>query len=305
MAEAGVGVAVSGPRRRGSAVRFVKALSRWPVFPVVILVGLAFMAASASWLAPAPPLRNVLADRNLPPLTRGSPIAGYPSGIYHPLGTDFIGRDILSRLMYGSRYSLSVVAVALVTGTVLGTALGLFSGYFGGALDETIMRLVDIWLGLPFVLVAMTLAVVLGPSYRTMIILLALLTWTGFVRNVRAETMSLKMRDYVALAKIGGAGAPRILYKHILPGVLNTVLVLASLRSGQLILTEAFLSFLGAGIPAPTPTWGSMISDGRNYLSTAWWITVIPGIAIFLTVLSLNFLGDWVRDHLDPRLRQI
>jgi peptide/nickel transport system permease protein len=192
-----------------------------------------------------------------------------------------------------------------VTGTVVGTALGLIAGYFGGMIDEVIMRVVDVWYGLPFVLVALVIAVILKPSLTTMMALLALFTWAGFVRNVRAEVLTLKTRDYVTIARVAGANATRIMLAHILPGVINTVLVLASLRAGQLILTEAFLSFLGAGIPPPTATWGSMIADGRSHLTNAWWVSVFPGIAIGLTVMSLNFMGDWMRDKLDPRLRQL
>jgi len=195
--------------------------------------------------------------------------------------------------------------VALVTGTIVGTTIGLISGFYGGLLDEVLMRIVDVWFGLPFVLIALVIAVLLHPSLTTMMTLLALFTWAGFVRNVRAEVLTLKTRDYVSLARIAGASNTRILVQHILPGVTNTVLVLASLRAGQLILTEAFLSFLGAGIPPPTATWGSMIADGRSYLRDAWWISVFPGVAIFLTVMSLNFMGDWIRDRLDPRLNQL
>ncbi len=257
------------------------------------------VAVFAPWISPHPPLQNSLRERNSPPVW-------YEKGSWdHILGTDTVGRDLLSRLIYGSRISLMVVAVALISGTVVGTALGLVAGYFGGVLDEVIMRIVDIWLGLPFILVALVAAVVIGPGLTTMMGLLALLAWAGFVRNVRAEVLSLKTRDYVALANVAGAPTSRILFRHILPGVINTVLVIASLRSGQLILAEAFLSFLGAGIPPPTATWGSMIADGRNYLRDAWWIAVFPGIAIGLTVMSLNFLGDWMRDRFDPRLRQL
>jgi peptide/nickel transport system permease protein len=242
---------------------------------------------------------NDLYARNAPPVWYAKGTSKYL------LGADPIGRDLLSRLMHGARISMMVVAVALISGTVVGTALGLVAGYFGGILDEFIMRIVDIWLGLPFVLVALTIAVVLGASLTTMMALLALMTWAGFVRNVRAEVLSLKTRDYVALATVAGASTTRILVWHLLPGVINTVLVLASLRCGQLILTEAFLSYLGAGIPPPTPTWGSMIADGREYLRQAWWVSIFPGVAILLTVMSLNFLGDWLRDRLDPKLRQL
>ena len=277
----------------------LQSLNRWPFLSGVILSILVLVAIFAPWVSPHDPYANSLRARNTPPAwTEGG-------SLDYVLGADVIGRDLLSRLIYGARISLMVMAIALVTGTIVGTALGLIAGYFGGLIDEVIMRLVDIFLGLPFVLVAMAIAVVMGASLTTMIVMLALLTWSGFVRNVRGEVLSLRERDYVALAKVAGASLPRILVLHILPGVINTVLVIATLRSGQLILAEAFLSFVGAGIPPPTPTWGAMIADGRNYLRDAWWISFFPGLAIFLTVMALNFMGDWLRDKLDPRLRQL
>ena len=205
----------------------------------------------------------------------------------------------------GARTSLMVVTVSIVVGTIIGTGLGLIAGYFGGLIDEIIMRLVDIWYGIPFVMVALIVAITVGAGLYTMMGLLAAASFAGFVRQVRAEVLSIKERDYVALAIVAGASPPRILIMHILPGVLNTVVVIVTLSTGGLILAEAFLSFLGAGIPPPTPTWGAMVADGREYLRTAWWITVVPGIAILLIVLALNFLGDWLRDRLDPRLRQV
>ncbi len=297
MAQADLSVVLG--KKRGGVLPYLQFLSRWPILPAVIITAMAFAAIFAPIVSPHDPLQNSLRDRNTPPVW-------YADGtLNHFLGTDQIGRDILSRLIHGSRISLMVVAVALVSGTVVGTAIGLVAGYFGGAIDEVTMRVVDIWFGLPFILVAMVIAAVVGPSLTTMMGLLALFTWPGFVRNVRAEVLTLKTRDYVALASVAGASNLRILVRHILPGVMNTVLVIASLRSGQLILAEAFLSFLGAGIPPPTPTWGSMIADGRSYLRDAWWISFFPGVAIALTVMSLNYFGDWMRDHFDPRLRQL
>ena len=292
-----VGLTSSGSGWISTTLQFFK---NWPVLPVVILVIIVFVAIFADWVAPHDPLDNNLRARNTPPVWHAE------GGTWtYLIGADTIGRDLLSRLFHGARVSLMVMAIALITGTIIGTAIGLIAGYFGGVLDEVLMRLVDIFLGLPFVLVAMVLAVVLGQSLSTMIIVLAVLTWAGYVRNVRGEVLSLRERDYVALARVAGASLPRILVMHILPGVINTVLVIATLRSGQLILAESFLSFLGAGIPPPTPTWGAMIADGRNYLRDAWWISFFPGLAIFLTVMALNFLGDWLRDKLDPRLRQL
>ena len=197
-----------------------------------------------------------------------------------------------------------VSSVALLTGTVVGTLLGLIAGYYGGWADEAIMRLVDIWLAMPFLLIALIVAVVIGQSVTTIIGLLALAAWSAFVRNIRAEVLSLKTRDYVALAQISGASTTRILVKHIIPGVRSIILVIASLQVGSLILSEATLSYLGAGIPGPTPAWGLMVSEGQKYLSTSWWLSVFPGAAIFLVVMSFNFLGDWLRDRFDPRLSQ-
>ncbi len=221
------------------------------------------------------------------------------------LGGDNIGRDLLSRMIHGARVSLVVVAIALTSGLLIGVSMGLVAGWFGGLIDEVIMRITDIWLGLPFILVAIVVVIAIGQTFLILIGLLALLSWTPFVRNVRGEVLSLKTRDYVSLAQVAGASTFRIMIWHLLPGVINTVIVIATLRVGQLILTEAILSFLGAGIPPPTPAWGAMVNDGRAYISDAWWISFFPGFCIFLVVMSLNFLGDWMRDKFDPRLRNL
>lgn len=197
------------------------------------------------------------------------------------------------------------MAVSLVFGIGIGTTMGLLAGYFGGNVDELIMRVVDVWAALPYIMVALVIVVVLGQSFAVLIFLLALLSWPGAVRLVRAETLSLKTRDYVALARVAGASNTRIIVRHILPGVINLVVVSATLSMGSIILTEATLSFLGAGIPPPHPSWGSMISEGRRHLDGAWWVATIPGVCIFLVVMAGNFLGDWLRDRFDPRLRQL
>jgi peptide/nickel transport system permease protein len=221
------------------------------------------------------------------------------------LGTDHLGRDVLARIIYGTRISLLVGIIVLVFSGAMGTIVGIVSGYFGGNIDEALMRLVDITLAVPFILVALVVAVILGNSLNIVVVLLVMFFWTGFARQIRAETLQLKTTDYVAFARSSGASNVRIMYKHILPGVFSTFLVIATLTVGTVILTESILTFLGVGVPGPTPTWGAMISDGRNYLTTGWWMAFFPGIAILLTVLAFNFLGDWLRDELDPKLRQL
>ena len=283
----------------GKFVKCWKFLRRWPVLSAAIIIILTFVAITAPWIVPHDPLDSVLLERNVPP-------AWYEDGtMKYPLGKDPIGRDVLSRLIMGTRISLMIVAVSMIVGTVVGTGLGLIAGFKGGIIDEIIMRAVDIWFGIPFILVALIIAAVVGPGLTTMMGLLALASFGGFVRQVRAEVLSLKERDYVALARVAGASTTRILMVHILPGVSSTVMVIATMSTGGLILAESFLSFVGAGVPPPTPTWGAMVADGRGYMRDAWWITVVPGVAILITVMSLNFLGDWLRAKLDPRLRQL
>ena len=232
------------------------------------------------------------------------------------LGTDPLGRDLLSRIVYGARVSLIVAGVTLILGGVFGTAMGLVSGYYGGWVDEIIMRLVDIVLALPLVLVALVLVVAVGPeklqipflpekSVHLISIVLSLFIWVRFARQVRGEVLHLKTLDYIALAKVSGCSTARILRVHLFPGVLNTVIVVATLQVSVVILLESILSFLGAGVPPPTPAWGSMVADGRNFLSSAWWVSTMPGVALALVVLAFNLIGDWIRDAMDPRLRQL
>lgn len=274
-------------------------MRRWPVVPIAILTMLVITGIFAPLIAPHDPLKPTLGDRVAPPVWTAKGTTKYL------LGADQIGRDVLSRIIQGARVSLMVVGISTVSGLLVGTLLGLIAGYFGGNLDELIMRIVDIWLAIPFILVALVVVIVLGQSIAVLMGLLALLAWSPFVRNIRAEVLVLKTKDYVALARVSGAPTLWILWKHILPGVINTIIVIATLRVGQLILSEAILSFLGAGIPPPTPAWGAMVADGRDYLNSAWWIAFFPGMAIFMITMSLNFLGDWLRDRFDPRLRQL
>lgn len=278
----------------------------YPVLPILVLVIFLFVSVFSPLLQPRDPIKQNLRGRNAPPSWHDPDWYAERPNLEDRffLGADHVGRDILSRLIQGSRISMMVVAIGLLTGLVAGTALGLVGGYFGGIWDEVIMRAVDIWAAVPFLLLAITVAVVLGASFTVMISLLALLTWSGFVRNIRAEVLTIKELDYVKIALVAGASTPRILIRHIFPGVMNTMIVIGTLNVGGLILAEATLSFLGAGIPGPRSTWGLMINEGRSYLSDAWWITVFPGIAIFLVVMAMNFMGDWLRDYFDPSLRQ-
>ena len=226
------------------------------------------------------------------------------------LGTDQLGRDILSRIIYGARISLLAAAVTLGVGGSIGVVLGLVAGWYGGVIDEAIMRFVDILLAIPLVLIALAMVATLGTSLTIIVAVLTIFIWPRFARQLRGEVLQLKSMDFVSLARVAGASTPRILFIHIFPGTINTLIVVATLQVGIVILLEATLSFLGAGVPPPTATWGGMVSDGRNHLAGgfqtgSWWISTFPGIAIMLTVMSLNLFGDWLRDKLDPRLRQI
>ncbi len=276
-----------------------RSIKRYPVFAIAILAAIIFCAIFADVIAPHDPLKSSIRERTTPPAWEAEGSSKFL------LGADVFGRDILSRVIHGSRISLLVATSVLIPGTIIGTSLGLMAGYYGGAIDEIIMRVVDFTLALPFILVALVVVATFGQSTEVIILLLILLSWNSFARQVRGETLRLKTMDYVSLAKVAGASDFRIMYRHILPGVMSTILVLASLRVGQLILTESILSFLGAGIPPPTPAWGLMIAEGRDYLGSAWWIAFFPGMAIFAAVLAFNFIGDWLRDWLDPMLRQI
>ncbi|MBA31247.1 MAG: peptide ABC transporter permease [Chloroflexi bacterium] len=281
-------------------------LRRWPVIPILVLTIMVFIAVFAPLISPMGPKEINLRGRAAPPFWEKEWYDANPKNeITYVLGADHVGRDVLTRMFYGARISLAVALISLTAGVVIGTAIGLVAGYYGGFIDEFSMRAVDVWNALPFLLIAILAAVTFGQEVWIVMVLLALVAWAGNVRNVRAEVLTLKTRDYVSLAKIAGASDFRILMKHIFPGVVNTIVVLATLRVGGLILAEASLSFLGAGIPAQTPTWGNMISEGREWLSTAWWIAMFPGISILLVVMSVNFFGDWLRDRWDPRLRQL
>jgi peptide/nickel transport system permease protein len=250
-------------------------------------------------VAPHEPFQGNLSSRLTPPVWQAG------GTMEHILGTDKLGRDMLSRIIYGARISLAVSLIAIFVGGIIGTALGLISGYFGGMTDAVIMRLVDISLALPTILLALVLVAAVGPSFGTVVTVLVVLLWARYARLVRGETLAIKELDFIARARVAGASATRIMFKYILPNVVNSLIVLATLQVGYVILFESSLSFLGAGLPRAQPAWGVMVSDGRELIVTAWWVSMFPGLAIMLTVLSLNLLGDWLRDHLDPKLRNL
>jgi peptide/nickel transport system permease protein len=276
-----------------------RAILRWPWIPVLILSVFCIAATFASQLSPHNPRVGDLGENFTPPAWAED---GSDKFL---LGTDNLGRDIYSRILFGARVSLAVAAVTIVIGILLGVSLGLIAGYAGGWVDEIIMRITDIGMAFPLILLALALAAVFGQSFSLLVIILVAWVWTSFARQVRAEALQLKEMDYVKLARVAGASGIRIMYKHILPGTINTVIVIATLRVGLVILVEASLSFLGAGVPPSIPTWGLMVSEGRQFINSSWWISFFPGIAIFLVVMSFNFLGDWLRDKFDPRLRQL
>jgi peptide/nickel transport system permease protein len=271
---------------------------RYPVVPVaILLLFLVIPAVFAPLVAPHDPLKGSLSKRLKPPAWAEG------GSIEYLLGTDKMGRDLLSRMIYGARISLLVSFMTVIVGGSMGTALGLISGYFGGKIDTLIMRLVDITLSLPTILLALVLVSALGPSFGTVITVIALIIWARYARQARAETLSVREQDFVARARVAGASHTRIMLRYIFPNIVNTLVVLATLQVGSIILLESTLSFLGVGIPRPTPAWGVMVADGRELIVTAWWVSMFPGIGIMLTVLSLNLFGDWLRDHLDPKLK--
>jgi len=223
----------------------------------------------------------------------------------YPLGTDKVGRDILTRIMYGSRISIVVASISILIAGTIGASLGIIAGYFGGWIDSLMMRTVDISMSIPIILLALVLVIALGPSFGTVITVLVLLLWAYYARMARGLTLSVREQDYISKAVVVGASHFRIMRVHIFPNIFNSLVVLATLQVGFVIVVESTLSFLGAGIPKPTPAWGLMVADGRELIVSHWWVAFFPGFAILLVVMSMNLLGDWLRDKLDPHQRQI
>jgi peptide/nickel transport system permease protein len=295
--------AIALPAERAAArrewVAFVRRLARrrTALFGLVV-VALVFGAAfGAPWLTAYDPTEQDITNRLKPP---GSPD---PSGRMHLLGTDHLGRDLLARVIFGARPALMVGFAAVAISGILGMVVGLVSGYFGGRTDDVCMRLADIQLAFPFILLAIAVIGVLGPSLPVIIVVIGVSSWVVYARVVRGSVLSLREREFVQAAQALGSGDGRILLHHILPNALTPWLVVATLDMARVIVIESALSFLGLGVQPPTPTWGGMLADGRVYISTAWWLATFPGLAILVTVLGINLFGDGLRDTLDPRLK--
>lgn len=286
--------------RTTARVRVATATARrLPLVPVVILLALVLVASFANVIAPYSPYATSLPDRLKPPFW----MAG--GGLQHPLGTDLLGRDVLSRVIFGAQVSLMVTVAGLILAGTVGTVMALLAGYFGGKLDAVIMRTVDVLLALPMIILALLLAVVLGPSLANVLYIICAMLWVRYARVLRGDILAWKQQEFVTYARVAGTGTFKVMLRHIFPNITNTLMVLLTFEAGSVILLEASLSFLGVGVPPPTPTWGRMVAEGRDYLVRAWWISTFPGAAIALVVLALNLLGDWLRDHLDPKLRQV
>jgi peptide/nickel transport system permease protein len=271
----------------------------WPIIGVFILAVMTFLALFGPSIAPKDPNRQSLIERLMPPLT-----ANEDGVIEYTLGTDGMGRDLLSRVIYGARISLLVGFTAMLIGGVLGTMLGIIAGYFGGFIDDFIMRLADIQLAFPFILLTIMVLVVLGAGVFNLVLVLGVGQWVTYARIARAQTLSQREKEYVEAARSIGARDWEIILRAILPNIIAPLIVIASFNVASVILAEASLSFLGLGVPPTVPTWGGILAESRDQLLGGfWWLAVFPIVAIMLTVLSLNILGDWLRDFLDPRLR--
>jgi len=287
------------PSRVSSRFDFLR-LKDFPLIPASILGCIALVAIFANFLAPHNPEIGSLTARFKPPFWQTGGSTKYL------LGTDQLGRDVLSRLIFGARVSMVVGFTAVIFAGAVGTTLGIISGYLGGWVDQVIMRITDSWLALPGVTFAIFLAAIVGPSMWNIVIILGLTYWTRYARVIRGEVLSLKEREFVRLAIVAGCSKWTIMYRHILPNIINSAIVLGTLMLGVVIIAEATLSFLGVGVPPPQAAWGLMLSDGKQSLMVGrWWLSVLPGCCITLMVLSANVLGDWLRVKLDPQLRQL
>ncbi len=272
---------------------------RLPTISLGIIAAFVLVAILAPLLSPADPHDQSLRNRFKPPVWEEGGSWKYP------LGTDRLGRDMLSRIIWGSRISLAAGVITVLLASAFGAAVGLVAGYYGGRVDAALMRITDATMSFPVILLALILAVTVGPSFTNVVVAIAVILWARYARVIRGQVLTLMQLDFIAQARVAGAGAGRIITRHLFPNTLNTLVVLVTLQIGYVIIVEASLSFLGAGIPPPTPAWGSMIAEGREFVTSAWWVSMFPGLAILLVVLAFNLLGDWLRDTFDPKLRQL
>jgi len=269
------------------------------VFGLIMVWGVIFSAVLAPLISPHDPILQDVEKRLMPPLGQEG------ADPHFLLGTDHLGRDIVSRLIYGARISIVVSVSAVALSAILGTLIGLFSGFYGGKVDNIFMRLADVQLAFPFILLAIAIIAVLGPNLQNIVIVMGITGWVIYARVVRAEVLSLREKEFITSVKALGGSNGRIIFKHLLPNVIPSIIVIVTLEMARMIIMEAALSFLGLGIQPPTPTWGGMLADGRVYLATSWWLATFPGFVIMLVVLGINLLGNWLRDMLDPRLTQL
>ena len=289
-------ILVASPRR---AARVLDALKRAPLIPLFILLFFVALAILADVISPYSPVDVSLRDRLTPPFWQSE------GNWSHPLGTDPLGRDLATRVAYGAQTTLMIAAATVLLSAAIGVILGLIAGYNRGIIDTIIMRAADITIAFPIILFAIMLVVILGPGILNLVVAVGVVLWARFARVIRGEVLILMERDFVARARVSGCSSIRIIAVHLFPNIVNTMVVLLTLQIGFVIIIESSLSFLGAGVPPPTPAWGSMIAEGREYTTNAWWVSVVPGVALALIVISFNLLGDWLREALDPRQRQV
>jgi peptide/nickel transport system permease protein len=272
---------------------------RVAVLGAIVFLTIIFIAITAQWIAPHDPTNQELIDNLLPPAWDKN------GSVNYLLGTDHFGRDMLSRLLFGARVSLIVAGLGACFALVLGVTIGLLAGFYGGITETVLMRIVDVFLAFPMILLALSLAAILGPNLRNLVIVMGLTGWMMYARVIRSAVLTLKNLEFISAAIAVGAPTHRILLRHVLPNIIAPALVLFTFNFAQFIIMESALSFLGLGVPPPTPTWGRMLYDGRDYLTIAWWMITFPGLCIMLTALSLNLVGDGLRDALDPRIRRM
>lgn len=280
---------------KGGIGRAFALARRLPLLSITIIAVALLAAILAPWISPYDPTAVDLLRRFAPPVWMDGGTSN------HLLGSDDLGRDVLSRLIWGARVSMLVAIACVVSDAILGTVIGIAAGYLGGRVDSVLMRIADILLALPYLLIALVVVSVVGASLVNVILIIVVLRWAALSRIVRGEAMMLKQREFVSLAKVAGMKPVRIMWRHILPNVMNSVVVVSTLGVGAVILFESVLSFLGVGVPPPSPSWGGMVADGRNYLTSAWWVSLFPGLVITAVCLAANLCGDWLREVLDPK----